>query len=307
MDLMPVKASTVAGSVDAVYYFILACSVLSFLLLMGGMTYFIIKYRRRTDHDKTPHITHNYFAEFLWSFIPFVLFMIIFYVGWKVYKVQRTFPTDALQIEVVGKKWAWQINYKEGFSLVNELYVPVNKAVIINLTSDDVLHSFYIPSFRVKQDAVPGKRSRLWFEATQTGEFHIFCTEYCGTQHSTMMGKVHVLEENEYEEWLQEASNVTDLTDVQKGEKLYKTQVCFTCHSLDGSKVLGPSFKGLWGRTQTLESGKTVVVDEAYIKESILNPLKEIVKGYPPSMPPYQGRITDIQIQQIIEYIKTIK
>ncbi len=304
---MPVKASTIAGSVDAVYYLILACAVFSFLLLMGGMTYFIIKYRRRTDNDKTPHITHNYLAEFLWSFIPFVLFMIIFYVGWKVYQVQRTFPKDALQIEVVGKKWAWQVNYKEGFSLVNELYVPVNRAVVINLTSDDVLHSFYIPSFRVKQDAVPGKRSRLWFEATHIGEFHIFCTEYCGTQHSTMMGKVHVLEADEYSEWLEEASNVTSLTDVQKGEKLYKTQVCFTCHSTDGSKVLGPSFKGLWGKTEILESGKTVVVDEAYIKESILNPLKELVKGYPPSMPSYQGRITDIQIQQIIEYIKTIK
>lgn len=305
-DYLPVKASKLAGEVDAVYNFILACSIVSFFILMIGMAYFIVKYRRRSDNDKTAYISHNHTLEFLWSFIPFVLFMAIFFWGWQVYHKMRQFPENALEISVTGKKWAWTINYANGAVLVNELIIPSHRPVVLNMTSEDVLHSFYIPSFRVKQDVVPGKRSKLSFEAIEPGEYRLFCAEYCGTQHSTMIGMVKVLSPKEYEMWEQEQANQGELTVVQKGEKLYKTQACFTCHSTDGSKLVGPSFKGLWGSERKFAGGGTTTANEEYIRTSILNPAGQVVEGYAPAMPTYQGRITEEEINQITEYIKTL-
>lgn len=303
---LPVKGSTLSGEVDAVYNFILVCSIVSFVILMGGMAYFIVKYRRRSDNDKTAYITHDHRLEALWSGIPFILFMIIFAWGYYVYHKMRQFPEDALNIAITGKKWAWTIAYADGTTLVNELVVPAGKPVVLNMTSEDVLHSFFIPSFRIKQDAVPGKTSKLGFTATEPGEYRIFCAEFCGTQHSTMIGFVKVLEQKEFEAWQKEQQNTGSLTPAQKGEKLYKTQACFTCHSNDGSKIVGPTFKGLYGITHSV-SGKPVVANDEYIHESIVNPLAKIVDGYPPAMPTYQGRISEEEISQIIEYIKTLK
>lgn len=302
---LPVKGSTIAGEVDAVFNFILICSIISFVILMGGMAYFIVKYRRRSDSDKTAYITHDHRLEALWSGIPFILFMIIFAWGYYVYHKMRQFPEDALNVSVIGKKWAWSIAYEDGTKLVNELVVPAGKPVILNMTSEDVIHSFYVPSFRIKQDAVPGKRSRLQFTAPNPGDYNIFCAEYCGTKHSTMIGMVKVLPPKEFEAWQKEQQNVGSLTVAQLGERVYKNQACFTCHSVDGTRVVGPTFKGLFGKTHNV-GGAPVVADEAYIRESILNPMAKIVDGYPPSMPTYQGRITEEEINQLIEYIKTL-
>lgn len=307
-DYLPVKASKLAGDVDAIYNFILICSIVSFILLMGGMAYFIVKYRRRTDNDKVAYISHNHTLEFLWSFIPFVLFMAMFFWGWKVYHKMRQFPDDAIQVAVTGRKWAWTIKYANGAELVNELVIPVNKATVLSMTSEDVIHSFYVPSFRVKQDVVPGKRSRLAFEPTVVGDYRIFCAEYCGTQHSQMIGMVHVLEQDAYSKWEKEQANQGSLSPAQKGEKLYKTQACFTCHSTDGSRIVGPSWKGLWGSARKFTDGSAIpVANEEYIRSSILNPLEKIVEGYAPAMPTYQGRISEEQINDIIEYMKTLK
>ena len=304
---LPVQASSVAAEYDALYNFILVLSVISFIILMGGMIFFIVKYRRRSDKDKTAYITHNHTAELIWSVIPFLLFMVIFAWGYVIYHKMRTFSDDAININVTGRKWAWTVSYANGAQLVNELVVPVNKAVTLNLTSEDVLHSFYVPSFRVKQDAVPGKRSRLGFEAIETGDYRIFCAEYCGTQHSQMIGWVHVLSQTDYEAWEKAQASAGSATPVEKGEKLFKTQACFTCHSTDGTKIVGPTFKGIYGRDEKMQGGGTIKVDDAYIHESIVNPLAKIVDGYPPAMPSYQGRIKEEEISDIIEYLKTLK
>lgn len=306
-DYLPVKASKLAGEVDAVYNFILILSIISFVILMGGMAYFIVKYRRRSENDKVAYITHNHFLELLWSGIPFVLFMVIFAWGFIVYNKMRQFPADALNIQVTGKKWAWTINYANGAVLVNELVVPANRPVVLNMTSEDVLHSFYVPSFRVKQDVVPGKRSKMTFEATEPGEYRIFCAEYCGTQHSQMIGYVKVLTPEQYEAWEKEQSSQGELSAVQKGEKLFKTQACFTCHSTDGSRLVGPSFKGLFGRQEQMTDGSALQVDDPYFRESVLNPMAKVVAGYAPAMPTYQGRITEEEIGFIIEFVKTLK
>ena len=306
-DYLPIKASKLAGEVDAIYNFILICSIVSFVLLMGGMAYFIVKYRRRTESDQTAYISHNHTLEFLWSFIPFVLFMIMFFWGWKVYHKMRQFPENAIEVSVTGRKWAWTMSYKDGTQLVNELYVPANKPVVLNMTSEDVIHSFYVPSFRVKQDVVPGKLSRLAFEAIETGEYRIFCAEYCGTQHSTMIGMVHVLSEAEYAKWEKEQANQGSLTPVQKGEKLYKTHACFTCHSTDGTKIIGPTWKGAWGDPRKFADGSSIeAINEEYIRESIVNPMAKIAEGYAPAMPTYQGRISEEEINYIIEYMKSL-
>ncbi len=307
-DYLPVKASKLAGEVDSIYNFILICSIVSFILLMGGMAYFIVKYRRRTENDKTAYISHNHTLEFLWSFIPFVLFMVMFFWGWKVFHKMRQFPEDAVQISVTGRKWAWTITYANGTQLVNELVIPANKPVVLNMTSEDVIHSFYVPSFRVKQDVVPGKRSRLAFEAIEVGDYRIFCAEYCGTQHSQMIGQVHVVSDADYAKWEKEQSEQGSLTPVQKGAKLYKTQACFTCHSTDGSKIVGPSWKGLWGSPRKFADGSSIPeANEEYIRASMLNPNEHIVEGYTPAMPTYQGRLSEEQINDLIEYMKTIK
>jgi cytochrome c oxidase subunit 2 len=191
-DYLPVKGSSIAGEVDAVYNFTLVCSIVSFIILMGGMAYFIIKYRRRSDNDKTAYISHDHRLEALWSVIPFILFMIIFAWGYYVYNKMRTFPDDALNVAITGKKWAWTMAYADGTTLVNELVVPVGKPIILNMTSEDVIHSFFIPSFRVKQDVVPGMNIPLWFEPTKLGTFELDCSQLCGLGHYRMKGDVIV-------------------------------------------------------------------------------------------------------------------
>lgn len=307
MNYMPVQGSIFAGQWDAVWDFVLWASIIASILVIGGMCYFVVKYQRRTNSDKTAYITHNKFLEFLWSFIPLVIFMIIAYWGMIVYDHMREFPKDAFEISITGQKWVWNMSYPNGLTLTNELVVPAGRPIVLNMTSKDVIHSFYIPSFRIKQDVVPGHRSKLWFQSDKIGEYHLFCAEYCGTNHSGMLGKVRVVDGKDFDDLMQK-SPTEGQTPVDLGKALYSQKACIGCHSLDGSRLVGPSWKGLFNHTVEFEGGGSGTADENYIRESILNPNAKIVKGFPPNqMPVYQGQLKEEEITAIIEFIKSLK
>jgi cytochrome c oxidase subunit 2 len=271
------------------------------------MVYFVLKYKRRTDNDKTPYISHSTILEFTWSFIPLVIFMVVFVWGWILYHNMRSMPKEALEVHVYGRQWAWDFVYKSGKKTTNEFVVPVNTDIKLIMTSNDVIHSFYIPSMRIKQDAVPGRYSTLWFKAKKTGNYHVFCTEFCGAAHSQMLAKLKVVTQEEYESWLQESDE--DLTLAQKGAKLYNSKGCVACHSVDGTVKVGPTWKGLWGKANyEMADGTKLAVDENYIRESILTPNAKVVKGYPSGvMPTYQGQLSEDELSALIEYIKELK
>jgi cytochrome c oxidase subunit II len=305
-SFMPPQASTMASSVDRLYAFLLIISAIASVLVIAGMLYFVFKYKRKSDNDKTAYITHNHLAEFLWSFIPLVLFMVAFVWGWKVYHDLRFAPENSYEIFVRGQKWFWEFEYKNGHKSSAELYVPVGRPVKLLMTSSDVIHSFFIPSFRVKQDVVPGMYSTLWFEVKEPGEYQVFCTEYCGLQHSSMMAKVIALPQKDFEAWVS-GKAVSDLTPAQLGEKLYVNRNCNSCHSTNGSPVIGPTFKGAFGATRQFDDGSSGTVDENYLRESILNSQTKIVKGYTKVMPVYQGVLEDNEVNALIEFIKSLK
>ncbi len=304
---MPPAATQIAGEVDNLYSFLLWSSLVSCLILIGGMIYFVVKYKRKSASDKTPYISHNTFLEFLWSFIPLVFFLGFFAWGWWIYHEMRKMPENALEVHVFGRQWSWEFVYKSGKSAGNEFVVPVNTPVKLIMTSRDVLHSFYIPSMRIKQDVIPGRYTNLWFESNKLGDFHVFCTEYCGTSHSGMLAKVKVVSQADYEKWIQE--NDEGLTLAQKGQKLYTDKGCVACHSTDGSPKVGPSWKGIFGQSaHEMADGQKVAVDENYIRESILNPNAKVVKGYPAGvMPAYQGQLSEDQVNALVEFIKSLK
>lgn len=302
---MPFAGTDIASNVDALYGFLMVASFISCVLVIGGMIVFAVKYRRQSDNDKTPYISHNTTAEFLWSFIPFVIFMIAFVWGWKVFHDLRSMPTDALEITANAKKWSWEFVYKNGRRSPKEFYVPVNQPVKMVMTSADVIHSFYVPAFRNKQDVVPGRYSAFWFNPHTEGTYNIFCTEYCGDQHSGMLAKVHVVSREKYDEWLG-TEPYKGMTPAQVGQKIYQG-VCVACHSLDGTKMTGPTFKGIWGRQEKIAGGGEVTVDENYVRESIVNPAAKIVEGYPAGVMPAFPQLTDEELMGVIEFLKTVK
>lgn len=306
---MPTQATDVAKQVDSLYSFLLITSFISCVILIGGMIYFALKYQRKTDSDKTAYITHNTFLEFLWSFIPLVIFMIVFGWGWFIYHQMRSFPKDALEVHIVGKQWAWEAIYKSGVKSGNLVVVPVNRDVKLIMTSNDVLHSFYIPSMRIKQDLVPGRYTALGFKAELMGEFHIFCAEYCGTSHSGMMGILKVVSQEDYDKWLENEAQVGTLPLAQRGEKLFQIKACVSCHNINepGVKV-GPSLWHKFGKEEILSDDSKVLVDENYVRESILNPNAKIVKGFPQGvMPSFQGQLSETELTALVEYIKSSK
>ncbi|ASV10108.1 cytochrome c oxidase subunit II [Leptospira interrogans serovar Canicola] len=321
---MPVQASEVAKNVDHLYLFLLVSSLISFVILIGGMTWFILKYRRKTDSDKTAYITHNTLAEFLWSFIPLVIMIVIFRWGWRIFADLRSVHEKGdIEIHVTARQWQWTFKYPNGVTIVspnateklntlfqpNGIYVPVGKTVRLVMTSQDVLHSFYVPAFRNKMDAIPGRYTTLTFTPTEKGDFVVYCTEFCGTSHSNMLSAIRVVDNETFDKWYAEAGNV-DLSKIpptELGKNLYAEKACAGCHSTDGSRLVGPSYKGLFGSTREFESGPGVIADENYIRKSILQPTAQVVKGFPPAMPSYQGQLSDDEINALIEYIKTLK
>jgi cytochrome c oxidase subunit II len=303
---MPPQASEFASHVDSLYGFLVWASLISCILVIGGMTYFAIKYKRRTDSDKTAYIAHNATLEFLWSFIPFVIFMIVFGWGWKIFHDMRTMPENAFEVHVVGQKWNWNFVYKSGRKTSSEFYVPQNEPVKLIISSLDVLHSVYIPGFRVKQDAVPGRYTALHFTATKAGTFQVFCTEYCGDGHSAMLAKIHVLPRAEFEQWLQN-DPYKGMSPAEIGQKVF-TSRCVSCHNATATRLVGPGLGGAFGQEVEFEGGDKLVRDENYLRESILNPQAKYVKGYAGIiMTSFQGQLSEEELSGVIEYIKGLK
>ncbi|MCI0454822.1 MAG: cytochrome c oxidase subunit II [Candidatus Dadabacteria bacterium] len=309
MNWVPEVASNLASKVDAVLWFITVVSLVFFIIISFVLVYFAIRYRRRQENEETPYITGSHVLETIWTIIPSFLLIVIFAYGFVVYKDMRTPPQDSLEITVTGKQWLWLFAYNTGKTTLNELYVPEGRPIKLVMKSDDVLHSFYVPAFRVKQDLVGGMYTDLWFTPTKAGTYELFCAEYCGTGHSAMLGKVIVMSPQEYEKWEkgEEEKAVSSLPPAELGKKLYTERGCNACHSIDGSTLVGPTWKGLYGHDVDLQDGTKVTVNENYIRESILEPQAQLVKGYTPTMPSFKGVLSDDEISGIIAYIKTLK
>jgi len=336
---VPVAATDVAVSWDTLYWFLIYLSLFFFVGIVAAMVIFGIKYRKAV-HPKPKYIHGHVGIELAWTIIPTILVMWIFVWGWMVYKDMVDAPLDSMEIHVIGKQWLWQFVYKNGVSTIGDVYVPVNKPVKFIMSSEDVLHAMFIPNFRVKHDVVPGMYTYLWFEAKVPGIHQIYCTEYCGTSHSGMLGRMIVLTPEQWQDFvagkkidvdslpadptfpgyranrLGEGLEATaqstggaapTLTLAEKGKVLTQTKGCVACHTGDGSKLIGPSYKGIYGTDVKLSDGKTVKVDDNYIRESIENPQAKIVAGYPGSMPVYKGLVTEEEIVSITEYIKSLK
>lgn len=308
-SFMPSQATEIAKQVDNLYGFLLIISLISCVIVIGGMLYFVFKYKRKTPNDKTAYISHSTALEFLWSFIPLVIFLFVFAWGWYVYHQMRAMPQNALEINVLGKQWAWEIEYKNGFKSVNEIVVPINTDVKLLMTSNDVLHSFFIPSFRIKQDVLPGRYTAVWFNADKLGEFHIFCTEYCGTSHSGMIGRLKVVSLEDFNSYLEKGQEEGALPLAKRGEKLFALKACASCHSTDSDAVkVGPSLFKRFGDESVMDDGSKVKVDENHLRESILEPNKHVVKGFPKGvMPTFQGQLNENELNALVEYIKEMK
>jgi cytochrome c oxidase subunit II len=303
LQLFPDQASTLAPEVDHLLYFLVAVTVFFSVLIFCAIFYFAIRYRRRS-HSELPRVQHTGYAlEILWSVIPFGITMVMFTWGAAVFFNAARPPKDAIQIYVVGKQWMWKIEHLEGRREINELHIPVGRPVRLTMTSEDVIHSFFVPVFRTKQDVVPGRYSTLWFQPTKVGKFHLFCAEYCGSRHSGMTGWVHVMEPQDYENWL--SGGASEGTLAQNGQKLFESLACNNCHKADHTGRC-PSLEGVYGSNVKLVNGGNVKADEAYIRESILNPQAKIVAGYEPVMPTFQGLVTEDQVLQLIEYVRSI-
>lgn len=312
MNWLPIEASEFAGRIDDVIWFVTIVSLISFFLVTFGLVYFAIKYRRRSENDETPAITGNHFLETLWTVIPSILVMIIFIYGLVIFREMRIPPKDITEVNVIGKQWLWQFQYDNGKSTINELYVLQNRPVRVVMRSDDVLHSFFVPAFRVKQDLVGGMYTQLWFTPTKVGIYDLYCAEYCGTGHSAMLAKVIVMSPEAFDRWNKgeeptDGKAVAGLPPEQLGEKLYKERGCNACHSIDGTTLVGPTWKGLFGHEAVMQDGTKVTVDENYIRESIMEPQVKMVKGFGPVMPSFKGILKDDEIAAIIAYIKTLK
>jgi cytochrome c oxidase subunit 2 len=305
---VPLDASATTETVDGLFMFIMWISIVCSVALMGAMVYFVTKYKAKSRKDTPdPSTDHNTTLELIWSIVPLPFVLAIFVWGFHGFVELRTSPKDAYEIHAQGQKWKWLFTYENGYT-DDTLHVPINRNVRVIISSVDVLHSLYLPVFRQKQDAVPGRFTELWFNANKAGDFPVLCAEYCGTSHSDMLSHVIVHEEGGFEKWLVEVEKALDeMPPLELGTKMYNQQGCATCHSLDGTPKTGPSFKGIFGKTESLSDGSTVTIDENYIRESILEPQAKIVQGFTPAMPTFKGKLSDKKIAGIIEFIKAQK
>jgi cytochrome c oxidase subunit 2 len=314
--LFPESASSLSGRVDALAVFLVGMSSFFAALICALIVVFAIKYRRKAGRTRGVAIEGSLPLELVWTVVPFGLTMILFVWGAKLFFAGATPPQDVTDLTVVGKQWMWKIQHPQGQREINELHVPLGRAIRLTMTSEDVIHSFFVPVFRVKQDVLPGRYSRMWFRPTKAGTFHLFCAEYCGTKHSEMIGSVVVMEPQDYERWL--SGSVSDEPPAEAGRKLFESLRCDTCHlSAPGAETKagptgvpaarGPSLRDLFGHEVELEGGGKALADEAYLRESILKPMAKVTKGFQPLMPTYAGQVGEEQILQLIAYIKTLK
>ena len=302
LPLWPERASTVAGNVDALYIFLLTVSGLMCVLIFTLILFFAAKYRQRPGHE-AEQIEGSNPLEITWSVIPMGVFLVIFIWGAVIYFQERTPPQDATEVYTVAKQWMWKFEHAGGQREINQLHVPVGKDVKMIMTSQDVIHSFYVPAFRIKQDVLPGRYTTAWFHATKPGTYHLFCAEYCGTQHSGMVGEVVVMEPAQYEAWLSGGASSGPLS--ATGEKVFQELGCSTCHRFD-TQGRGPNLVGIYNKPVLLDDGRTVIADENYIRESVVSPGAKVVNGFKPIMPTFQGLVSEDQLNALLAYIKSL-
>jgi cytochrome c oxidase subunit II len=307
LPIFPESASNFAPHVDALYAYLVSVSAFFSIMIAIVIVAFAVKYRRKSDSEIPPplneHGAGGMILEITWSVIPFLLSLVMFGWGAVIFFDQSKPPADAMDIWVTGKQWMWKIQHLEGAREINELHVPINRNIRLTLTSEDVIHDFFVPAFRTKTDVVPGRYTTEWFRPTKVGQYHLFCAEYCGTKHSGMVGTVYVMNANDYDAWLTSGLGVGSMS--QKGDALFQQLGCATCHVNDGTGR-SPSLRGLYGTKVELRGGGTAVADASYIRESIVNPQAKVVNGYESIMPTFQGLVTEDQIQQLIEYLKSL-
>lgn len=314
-------ASTSTGTVDFVFYFIVGVSVFFLVLITFLMIFFIVKYNKKR-HVKAKDIHGNTVLEIIWTVIPTIIVLIMFYLGWKGFEFIRNAPEDSMTINVTARMWSWMFEYENG-AQTDTLYVPVDTPIKLLLHSQDVIHSFYIPAFRIKEDAVPGLETHLWFEASKPGDYHVLCAEYCGLRHAYMLTKVKAIPKEMFDTWYATIGSQAEQVDTVKsdtgqetimkstvaGERLIQVKGCIACHSLDGSKMIGPTFQGIFGKEViVLENGKekSITVNEEYLRRSILKPNLQVVKGYNSLMPSQEGQISEEELVALIQYLKDL-
>jgi len=303
LPFQPDQASTIAKSVDFLYYFLTAITLFFTALIFLTIFYFMIKYRRRTPDERPKAIEGSLPLEVLWTAIPTLMVALIFTWSSILYFRNSEAPRGSLEIFVTGKQWMWKAEHPEGQREINELHVPLGRPVKLTMTSEDVIHDFFVPAFRVKKDVLPGRYTSLWFEPTKVGTFHLFCAQYCGAFHAGMVGSIIVEEPDKYESWL--AGGAPGESMEQAGAKTYQASGCPTCHVDDGTG-LGPSLLGVYGQPVKLTTGETVTADDAYMRESILLPRAKVVVGYNPIMPSFQGQLTEQQLNNLLAYLRVL-
>lgn len=302
-QLLPEQASTFAPGIDALYTFLLCMTAFFTILIFLAIVFLAYYYRRSAVRDRKQRPGAKlWILEAVWIVIPLLLTMVIFVWGAVEFYRQRVMPENAIEITVVGKQWMWKLQHPQGRSEINELHVPTGQPIVLRMISEDVIHSFYMPAFRIKMDVLPNRYTPLWFEATRPGTYHLFCAEYCGTEHANMRGSVIVMPPAEYAEWLAGGEEQPPVT---AGEELFHRYRCDTCH-FEGSQARGPSLANVFGQPIRLTDGTLVTADEAYIRESILNPAAKVVAGHQTIMPTFEGQLSEEQIFHLIEYIKSL-
>lgn len=304
VPLFPEQASTFAWQVDALYFYLIAVSLFFTVAIVVAIFFFALKYREKEKFATPEEIHGSMMLETVWSIIPFVISMTIFLGGAIIYFEQYEQPAEAMDIYVVGKQWMWKAQHQTGQREINELHIPVNQKIKLTMTTEDVLHDFFIPAFRTKADVVPGRYTYLWFEANKPGKYHLFCAEYCGLNHSGMGGWVYVMEQADFENWL--AGNTSGQTPVEAGRDLFENKLgCSSCHA-GGPQQRGAKLEGIFNKDVKLVGGDVVKADEQYIRNSILNPASQVVEGFQPIMPTFKGQVTEDQLNSLVAYIKSL-
>jgi cytochrome c oxidase subunit 2 len=303
LPFFPQQASAQAGQVDAIYFFMVAVTAFFSLLIATLVVVFAIKYRRRDDDEIGVAIHGSLALELLWTFIPLGIAMVMFAWGAKVFFDLYRPPVGAMEIFIVGKQWMWKAQHADGVREINELHVPIGRPVKLIMGSEDVIHSYYIPAFRVKADVIPGRYNSLWFTATKPGRYKLFCAEYCGTKHSGMIGWVTAMEPVDFQTWL--SGGPATASPLAAGEKLFNQLACNSCHT-GNAQGRGPILQGIYGKSIQLQGGGTANVDDPYLRESIVNPQAKIVAGFQPIMPTFQGLVTEEQLLQLIAYVRAL-
>jgi len=302
-QLRPEDASTSAGQVDRLYFFLTGLTLFFTFVIFATIFYFMIKYRRRSEKERPPETEESKVLEITWIVIPGLICVAIFLWSSSIFFAAARPPRGATEIFVVGKQWMWQLQHPEGPREINQLHIPVGVPVQLTMTSEDVIHDFFVPAFRIKMDVVPGRYTSEWFQATKTGSYHLFCAQFCGTLHSGMLGSIEVLSPSDYAQWLRDNSGNKSMA--ESGQELFARLGCDTCHLADGTGS-GPALQGRFGKQVTLRDGQTRVMDDAYVRQSILNPSSLPLPNYRPVMPTFQGQVNEEQILQLIAYLKSI-